>query len=945
MSGTLLLTALLIQTALSAHDDVFIIENRFMRYGVTAEGQNAVLTGLPEGQNVLASPGRACASIQKGGEYYPASKIVMNGTDWHITFGASGAEAVLRPHAEEHFLTMEVISLCGEDVDTLTFVNIPVLEDSPFAACTLALNLKTNVPELPGSMSTLTATAYKRFGFQGAKAAIFAVPRERLRETMQKAVLYSDDIPRSALGGPWALDAPANYGSYLIDIDGKLTEETADAWIQLAQDMGVGQIDFHMGKTMRFGDLVPNLRAYPRGLDSVKAVVEKMHAAGKLAGLHTYAFYIAKDSGWVSPKPDSRLAVARTFTLAKAVDTAADIIPLVEAPDGLSPVTGFQVRNSDTVRLDDELITFSGVRTEPPFALTGCRRGAWGTAAASHETNTRIDHLKECFGLFLPDGESDLFVEVAARTADVFNYCGFDMIYLDALDGSDILAGGEYAWHYAAKFVFELNRRLARPALFEMSTFMHHLWFVRSRMGAWDVPARAPQRFIDIHAAANTESARIFMPSNLGWWGVFGWSPVQPERSFPEDIDYLCTRSIGHNSSLSFLVGFTPEDWIRSSYIRRLGAKIRQYEELRLSGRVPEEVRTAMRIPGNAFELADSPEGQPHIHRMEQARQIVDGDHSSIWTVNNRFSAQMPRIRIEALMSASDYDAPDAVSIGEFTEQSGFSEVSTQSGVTASFSMTLDPGKDGLPCASFIAENTSAEDESAWVQVSKTLSSPGDLSRSALGLWVYGDGQGSVLNIQLKNPPHKNSAFSDHYITVGFTGWRYCLLVEPESDRISHYGWPYSQRQSNGGEGIPPFHEIMGNYHFWVDYSDITELNILLNNLPVGKTVNLALSSVRALPLKATELRNPRITIAGKTLLFPVTLKSGQYLEFKSAADCALYDERGEEIASVTPVGTAPWLVPGENPVHVFWDTLPADAPPPRARITVFTAGDTLALE
>lgn len=945
MSGTLLLTALLIQTALSAQDDLFIIENRFMRYGVTAEGQNAVLTGLPEEQNVLASPGSACASIKKGGEYYPASQVVKNGTDWHISFGASGAEAVLRPLAEEYFFTMEVISLCGEGVDTLTFVDIPVLEDSPLAACTLALNLKTNVPELPGPMSTLTATAYKRFGFQGAKAAVFSVPRERLRETMQKVVLCSDDIPRSAWGGPWALDVPANYGSYLIDSDGKLTEETADAWIQLAQNMGVGQIDFHMGKTLRFGDLVPDLRAYPCGLDSVKAVVEKMHAAGILAGLHTYAFYIAKDSGWVSPKPDPRLAVARTFTLAKAVDAAADIIPLVEAPDGLSPVTGFQVRNSDTVRLGDELITFSGVCTEPTFALTGCRRGAWGTTAASHETNTQIDHLKECFGLFLPDGESELFVEVAARTAEVFNYCGFDMVYLDALDGSDILAGGEYAWYYAAKFVVELNKRLMRPALFEMSTFMHHLWFARSRMGAWDVPARAPQRFIDIHAAANTESARMFMPSNLGWWGVFGWSPVQPERSFPEDIDYLCTRSIGHNSSLSFLVGFTPEDWTRSSYIRRLGAKIKQYEERRLSGRVPEEVRATMRIPGDAFELIEDSDGQQSLRQVERFRHIIDDGHSSVWTINNPFSAQMPRIRIEALMSASDYDAPEAESIGAFTEQSGFSEVSSQSGVMAAFSLTPDLGKNGLLCASFIVENTSAEDELAWVQVSKTLSPPGDLSRSALGLWVHGDGQGSVLNIQLKNPPHKNNAFSDHYITVDFTGWRYCLLVEPESDRISHYGWPYSQRQSPGTEGIPPFHEIMGNYHFWVDYSDITELNILLNNLPVGKSVNLALSSVRALPLKATELRNPRITIAGKTLLFPVTLRSGQYLELNAAADCVLYDERGEEVASVTPAGAVPELVPGENPVHVFWDTSPADTPPPRARITVFTAGDTLALE
>ena len=126
----------------------------------------------------------------------------------------------------------------------------------------------------------------------------------------------------------------------------------------------------------------------------------------------------------------------------------------------MSAVTGFAVRNSATVQIDDELITYTAVQQGPSGGFAGCRRGALGTRAAPHAKNAKVQHLKECFGLFVPDPETTLFGEVAAATADTFNECGFDSIYLDALDGGDILGGETNAWHYESKFVFELWKRL-----------------------------------------------------------------------------------------------------------------------------------------------------------------------------------------------------------------------------------------------------------------------------------------------------------------------------------------------------------------------------------------------------------------------------------------------------------------------------------------------------
>ena len=335
---------------------------------------------------------------------------------------------------------------------------------------------------------------------------------------MQDAVSQAGELPHSTIGGPWAMDAAINQGSYLFNFGG-LSEETADEWIALARQLGINQIDFHGGSSFRFGDCFPNPETYPKGRASLKAAIDRLHEAGISAGLHTYAFFIDKKCPWVTPVPDPRLAKDASFTLASAVTEDATRIPVRESTAEMSTTTGFFIRNSVTLHIGDELIAYSGIEREPPYAFTGCQRGAYGTQAAAHDAGESAGHLKECFGLFVPEAESTLLAEVAAKTAGAFNECGFDMIYLDALDGEDILGGPENSWHYGSKFVFELFNRLDKSALMEMSTFHHHLWYVRSRMGAWDHPSRGHKKYIDIHCQANDALRRMFLPGHLGWWG------------------------------------------------------------------------------------------------------------------------------------------------------------------------------------------------------------------------------------------------------------------------------------------------------------------------------------------------------------------------------------------------------------------------------------------
>ena len=319
----------------------------------------------------------------------------------------------------------------------------------------------------------------------------------------------------------------------------------------------------------------------------------------------------------------------------------------------------------------------------------------------------RVQHLKECFGLFTPDGDSTMFEEVAARTAEVYNKCGFDMIYLDALDGADILGRWPNSYkYYAGKFVYSLCRKLVRPAIMEMSTFDHHLWFARSRIGAWDAPSKGYKRFIDQHLLDNRGSQRFLLPANLGWWCVFDWSPKDRIRTFSDDIEYMMCKAIAGDHSLSWLLGFDPETFEKSYNARRLGALVKQYEELRLADYFPPSVREKLGAPGSDFTLEKSANGQWRFHPVRyDIHKVLGLDGSSDrWRVENKFGEQPLKVRIEALLSLAPYEGGgQELAMFDSTNEFGLTEV--KQGVVASLQTVSTPVKAGVASGCFSAKS------------------------------------------------------------------------------------------------------------------------------------------------------------------------------------------------------------------------------------------------
>jgi hypothetical protein len=903
-----------------AEDGSLVLANACCRYVIGADGTNQSLVDLAAGQNYLRPAPLARARI--GGRWHDAASAAAEGQRVSIGFSETPATVTLGVQTEPRYFVIEVLA-AGAEIEELQFVNLPLTLrgslDEPFGACALALNLQTKVPGIPKPSSALSASCVQRFGLVGAAVALVACPTPQIRDVLKEIVSATPSLPKSPVGGPWALDAPINRASYLFATP---TEQNVDEIIRTVQSVGFNQVQIHGGRgSYRFGDCLPNPTLYPQGVASVKAVIDRLHEAGIYAGMHPYAFFIDKTTPWVTPVPDPGLAADATLTLAADLSADAQTVPVQESTADMSTITGFFVRNSVTLRIDDELITYRGVSHEPPFAFTDCQRGALGTTAAAHAADAAVYHLKECFGLFVPDPDSPLFTEVVQANADFFNACGFDTLYLDALDGEDVLGGNENSWHYGSRFVWELWQRLVRPAAMEYSTFHHHLWVLRSRHGAWDHPTRAHQQFIDQHVAANRGNDQMFLPSNLGWWAFKTWQPPQAEPTFPDDIEYWCAKALGSDAGLS-LQGYNRA----LPGHQRLAAIVKQYETLRHAGYFSAEVKSQLREPGTQFTLEQTGEDHWQFRPLHVVRQRVCGRDgwSDRWTVHNPHAAQTSALRIESLMAATAYEAEENVTLADFADAAEFSERASAPSVTANLDSVSE---DGFRGGRLTATNAGQSRRGTWASFKKTFAPPLDLSRhQGLGVWVRGDGKGEVLNFQLQSPSHLTGARAERYVVVDFEGWRYFDLIELDAERYTEYGWPY-----HGGYSV---------YRESVNHQAVESLTIWCNHLPPEDSMAVDVRPVRALTLMPARLIHPQLTIAGATVEFSVEMESGQYLEVDSTGAGQLYGPSGEPLGNVPSSGNLPRLEASGNRVE-FSSQGPAE-PAPRSRVSLFTRGEPL---
>lgn len=950
-------------------NDNIVIENDNLRYEISPSGRNIHFINKENNIDYLFKDSASyCSNIVKNGARYHASAVRMidkKKLQVDYSDGYSTVEIAFKNNRK--YFVFEIVKSPGT-IDEINFINIPLILkgaiDEPLGACALALNDFTHVRQLPALQSHIWANSYRKFRLEGAKVALLTAPVSEILPLIKTVMQKSADIPYSKAGGAWALENKEGYGSYIMNFGG-LTRSTVDDWIRMCKDLGFNQIDNHGGGFFNFGELKIDSSSFPGGWKDFREINRKLKAAGISSIFHTYAYFIDKNSKYISPRMHPDLGAFRSFTLAKSLSATDTVITVNESTAEVSTIIGFFVRNSVSLRIGDELIEFSGVTSNPPYQFTGCKRGAYKTNISAHAANEKAYHLKEVYGRFIADPGTALFKEMAKKTADIVNEAEFTGIYLDAVDGGDVLGGADYFWYYPSQFVFEIVKNLKRPVGMEMASMTHYWWHYRSRWQAWDSPQRGFKRFIDLHLAAikspnlflmpkiksndfehgvwpgdtalinryaGLENGALMLPLNLGWWSnMIGQAP-QTETTFEDDVEYLAGKLLGNNAGTAILGGFDKDTKQRVPLIGRVDSILQQYEVLRQQKYFDDSVRAILRQPGKEFQLFKQAGGRWNFKpTVYHSHKISGGKEQFSWRVNNSYEQQPLRIRIEALMSVKGYNDPSAEIIADFSKTSDYNLKDVAPGVSGNLSVVEEGIPVGTRSGKLSAGNIGQTvPRGAWLNMEHEYPSALDIeNKQGLGVWIKGDGKGELLNFRLESPKHiSHGARGDHFVKINFTGWRYFELVELESSEFTNYLWPRSDLH------------VYDSYRHNISFKEINKFQLWANNLPANSNVNCVIGQVKAIPLVKTNIVNPSLTVNGEKIIFPVTMESEMYLEMETNGKYILYAKDGKPLSSGQLAIKAPLLKNATNDIQFGCES--SGGVNPRVKVAVVAQGAPL---
>ena len=902
------------------------------RWATLVVGDDGSLLSLKEkgtGRELLATPQPVLAVEQKQGRRLQARQMRLENGLLIADFPRGAGSAAIRIAAKDQYFTVTAADLKVPDAERFTFFQLSpapkeyvgnmagLASDDASGVCLRSLALEVDT-SFHSPVPQFRASTTVEHGLVGHSIGLAAGPRPQLIP-MLRSMAETEPVPKSRVGGPWSMGAEETRGSYLF---ADLAAKDTDAWIELARRGGFTNLHLH-GWWSSLGHYEPRAAYFPGGLEEMKATAERIRAAGLKPGTHTLTACISPNDPWVTPAPSPHLIASNRYTLAKPLSATDKTIFVNEAPGPGHDVIWSYSGNGNALRVGSELIRYSAISREQPYAFLECERGAFKTQAAAHTEGAAVDYLQQRYIAFYPDPKSPLAIELAERIARVYNACKLEMIYFDGSEGMRSRFGID-------TMRWAIFKRLHGGAT-EGSEWGHNSWWIHSRLGAWDHPVWAMKQFHDAHIRqASRFRLTDLLEPQLGWWAPRGPSAIA-RGHFPDELEYFAAQNLAIDGPGSIQgVHAAGRPW--NARIEELFTVLGWYERLRLARYFDQATLQQVGQPGRDVRLRQNAAGQWQFTPAHLAKHRISavGNGSEQWQTENPYSAQPFRARLEALYSVAPYDDAKATVLADFADLDLLDNRRNAAGVTARVELEATDVKAGGRSLRLRAANVGDSPRGAWAQIGRKYKHPyfSMLPGDALGLWVKGDGSGALLNIQIHSPREYHDCISDHYIDLDFTGWRYVeiLLRERDSERLTNYLWPY------GGGGS---HAIYRNA---VDRAHISEVNLLLNEIPAKGKVDILLSPIVSLTARRAALANPSLELGGSKVVFPVTLQSGQYIELEGIDDCVLYDERGELLSRFRPqVEKLPLLAEGANAIR--FGCTPPQGQSARAEITVVSLG------
>ncbi len=879
-----------------------ILENGLCRYEIGVDGKNRSFVNRAEGKD-LDRPGTPFMLVGRDKKTWPSSKVELTSDLVTVSFGDSGVEVKARLAVRPQYFTVTVVGVSGGPVDWVQLCNLRLTVtqnighlvnaawDDHFAVCVLACNDRTDC----GSAGILTARAYAKFGLDGAKAAILAVPTGpqdpsgKLLDGIE-VVELEQGLPHPTIHGVWIKRAPERFNSYLM-VSG-VTPENVDRVIEFAKG-GFGCIELDCWKSTPTYE--PNPRLFPDGLAGLKKVTDKIHAAGLQVGMHMMQGMVgwgAKTDPYIAPKADPRLLQDRHAVLAKPLDAKATEIAVRE-PLSDWPEVG-------DLYLEGEIVHYAK-RTATGFAE--CRRGLHATTVAAHAEGARVGHLVNCFPIwghtvYCPDVNTTMIDEICDHIARVFNETGTDMSYFD---GGEEVAVQPPHWRNQGRIALGVQSRLRKPVFLGGNAIYTHLaWHVITRGSPHYDPMYFGRRYYTLRFKGQNPAgwAKNLLAGDVGWFAPHTHS-LTTDAVTPDELMLLCLKAVGGKSPISFSVN--ARNLQANKRMPEMLEIIRTCDELKRRDYFTDQACAELARPMAEHILDRAADGGWDVRPLQFGPpRVVDGrsPQRREWTCQNPYEGQTPWVRIRGRTALAPYGSKNNLVLADFGQAVSLKPDGTASPeLVQSAEPSAEKAPDGTPAFCYRAENR-GKTTSGWCRLSASFAKPLNLTKHRrLGLWVRSEGQGGILNVQLT----ATDARRDHYITLDRPGWNYYVLDPPEDARFYDYRWPYR------------FTDLL--YTCWPVYNRVKELNLYYNGLPAGSKTACWIGRIEALEERPLTLESPALESAGQKMVFPLSLKPDEYLEMDWLGVCRHFDPNGAVLGQVKPQGTLR-LVPGDNAVR-----------------------------
>lgn len=366
------------------------------------------------------------------------NKVVLNDNILSLTMGDIIVDLLIGCY--NHFFTVEVRNECLSNLKTLTFIDLKLdydFKSSSFIGAGVAMTLHTNPVFFPsGESREVVGKCSTHTGIRGAKLAIIFCNPIDTREVIKEVYSFvpKGELPISTCGGPYALD------NELIRRD-CISTKNADpnqlaTIIDVLSRYGISQIDFVIGpNTFSQGQFSFPTLGTATGFR--RQISEPLLKAGIAPTMHTFSFYIGYGEKEILSNPhwQQQLEVRNTYVLSKGLsETDERIIFMLDDQQAfkMNINAPFYWRtHSPYMLIDNEFVKYT-VNTDGKITI---KRGQCGTIAQQHKSGAKVRVLGSYYSEFVPKPGSELFYEVARRTAKAYNEGGFVGVYFDAFDG------------------------------------------------------------------------------------------------------------------------------------------------------------------------------------------------------------------------------------------------------------------------------------------------------------------------------------------------------------------------------------------------------------------------------------------------------------------------------------------------------------------------------